>query len=148
MKGNILALIHLRVLLLSNYEISSIYEYPVWRQSCAKQLKLEKRGDALRNHPGIKNLIKKKSFRLISIKNSHSKEYTYRHHFTKFYCRIFKIFKIMFFMDGTQKKWNCRGKLLHTHRLLFLCLWDQTIVTNHKKLLNSYIWHSGCLITK
>jgi hypothetical protein len=30
-KGNILALIHLRVLLLNKYEISSISEYPVWR---------------------------------------------------------------------------------------------------------------------
>jgi hypothetical protein len=34
----ILALIHLRVLLLNNYEISSIYDYPVWRKSRAKQL--------------------------------------------------------------------------------------------------------------
>jgi hypothetical protein len=31
LKGNILVLIHLKVLLLNNYEISSIYEYPVWR---------------------------------------------------------------------------------------------------------------------
>jgi hypothetical protein len=58
---------------------------------------------------------------------------------------IFKIFKIMFFMDGTHKKWNCRGKLLHAHPLLFLYLWDKKkIVTNNKKLLNSYICHSGC----
>jgi hypothetical protein len=28
-------------------------------KSCAKQLKLEKWGDALRYHPGIENLIKK-----------------------------------------------------------------------------------------
>jgi len=54
-----LALIYLKVLLLNNYEISSIYEYHVWRKSRAKQLKLEKRGDALRYHRGIKNLIKK-----------------------------------------------------------------------------------------
>jgi len=31
LKENILALIHLRVVLLNNYEISSIYEYPVWK---------------------------------------------------------------------------------------------------------------------
>jgi hypothetical protein len=31
LKGNILALIHLGVLLLNNYEISGIYEYHVWR---------------------------------------------------------------------------------------------------------------------
>jgi hypothetical protein len=53
----------------------------------------------------------------------------------------------MFFMDGTQKKWNCQGKLhyvLHTHPLLILYLWDKKkLVTNNKKLLNSYICHSG-----
>jgi hypothetical protein len=32
LKGNILALIHLRVLLLNKYEISSISEYPVWKR--------------------------------------------------------------------------------------------------------------------
>ena len=46
----------------------------------------------------------------------------------------------MFFMDATQKKWNCWGKLSHTHPLLFLSL----LATNNKKLLNTYIWHSGC----
>jgi hypothetical protein len=52
----------------------------------------------------------------------------------------------MFFTDGLQKKWNCQGKLLHTHPLLFLYLWDKKkIVTNSKKLLNSYIWQSECL---
>jgi hypothetical protein len=38
--------------------------------------------------------------------------------FTNFNRRIVKIFKIMFFMNGTQKKWNCWGKLLHTQPLL------------------------------
>jgi hypothetical protein len=64
LKGNILALIHLGVLFLNNYEISGIYEYPVWRESRAKQLKLGKRGDALRYHPGFKNVFKK----ILSIK--------------------------------------------------------------------------------
>jgi hypothetical protein len=42
---------------------------------------------------------------------------------------------------GTQKKWNCWGKLLHTH----LYLWDKKkLVANIKKLLNSLAWHSGC----
>jgi hypothetical protein len=52
--------------------------------------------------------------------------------FTNFYSQIFKIFKIMFFMDGTQKKWNCQGKLhyvLHTHPLLILYLWDKKKVS-------------------
>ena len=44
LKGNILALIYLKVLLLNNYEISSIYEYHVLRKSRAKQLKLGKKG--------------------------------------------------------------------------------------------------------
>ena len=48
----------------------------------------------------------------------------------------------MFFMDGTQKKWNCQGNLLHNHPLMFLYLWDKKLVTNSKKLLNSYIWQS------
>jgi hypothetical protein len=40
----------------------------------------------------------------------------------------------MLFMDGTQKKLYCRGKLLHTHLLLFLYLWDKKkLVTNNKK---------------
>jgi hypothetical protein len=51
--------------------------------------------------------------------------------FTNFYSLIFKIFKIMFFMDGTQKKWNCEGKLLHTRPLLYLYLWDKKLVTNN-----------------
>ena len=45
-----------------------------------KAVEIGKTGDVLRYHPGIKQLTKKKS------------------------CRIFKIFQIMFFMDGTQKK--------------------------------------------
>ena len=65
--------------------------------------------------------------------------------FTNFYRQFFKIFKIKFFMDGTQKKLICGGKLSHTHPLLFLYLWDRKkIVTNNKKLLNSYICHSEC----
>ena len=38
-------------------EISSIYEYPVWRKNTCKTVALGKRGDAPRYHPGIKNLI-------------------------------------------------------------------------------------------
>jgi hypothetical protein len=46
---------------------------------------------------------------------------------------------------NSQKKFNCEGKLLHTHPLLYLYLWDKKkLVTNNKKLLNSYIWHRGC----
>jgi hypothetical protein len=39
----------------------------------------------------------------------------------------------MFFMEGTQNKFNCEGKLLHTHPLLFLYLLDKKLVTNKKK---------------
>ena len=43
-------------------------------------------------------------------------------------------------MEGTQNKFNCEGKLLHTHPLLFLYLLDKKLVTNKKKkLLNIYI---------
>jgi hypothetical protein len=55
--------------------------------------------------------------------------------FTNFYRRIFKIFKIMFFMDGTQKKWNCRGKLLHTHLLLFL-FWHFWVEINRQDIFS------------
>ena len=64
-----------------------------------------------------------KSCRLISTKNATVKNIhmdIIAPNFTNFYRRIFKI---MFFMDGTQKKWNCQGRLLHTHPLLFLYLW-------------------------
>jgi hypothetical protein len=51
----------------------------------------------------------------------------------------------MFFMDGTQKNEIVEGKLLHTQPLLLLYLWDKKkLVTNNKKLLDSYISHSGC----
>ena len=78
LKENTLALIHLRVLLLNNYEIStkySIYEYPVWRQSRVKQLILEKSRDALR-YMCTTLVLKsdyKRSDRLISTKKCHSK---------------------------------------------------------------------------
>jgi prepilin-type processing-associated H-X9-DG protein len=54
--------------------------------------------------------------------------------FTNYYRRIFKILKIMFFMDGTKKKWNRWGKLLHTHPLMFLYLWDK------KKTITKIFW--------
>jgi uncharacterized protein Veg len=50
---------------------------------------------------------------------------------THFYRQILKILKVMFFTDGRQKKWNCQGKLLHTHPLLFLYLWDKK--NSHKR---------------
>jgi hypothetical protein len=75
LKGDILASVHLRLLLLNNYDISSIYEYPVWRLSRAKQLQLEKGGDAPRYHPGIKNLIKTISFLLCAIHEKHNFKY-------------------------------------------------------------------------
>ena len=53
--------------------------------------------------------------------------------------------KLCFSCIAPRKKWNCQGKLLHTHPLLFFYLWDnkKILITNNKKLLNSYIWHSG-----
>ena len=41
--------------------------------------------------------------------------------FTNFYRRIFKIFKIMFFMDGTQKKMKLSRKVItHSSFALYL----------------------------
>ena len=129
LKGNILALIHLRVLLLNKYEISSIYVIMFGDNHVQSGWNWKKRGDTLRYYPGIKNLIKNKSCRLISTKKCHSKEYIHidiiAPNFKNFYRRIFKIFKIMFFMDGTQKNEIVEGKLLHTHTLLLLYLWDK-----------------------
>jgi len=106
-----------------------------------------KKGDALRYHPGIINLIRKDPVdyfppKHVTVKNIHIDIIALN--YTNFYRRIFKISKIMFFMDGTQTKWNCKGNVLHTHPLLFLYLRDKKkLVTNDKKLLNSYICHSG-----
>jgi hypothetical protein len=56
---------------------------------------------------------------------------------------FFKYLKSCFSWMAPRKKWNCEGKLLHTHPVLFLYLWDKKkLVTNNKKLLNSYIWHN------
>jgi hypothetical protein len=54
-----------------------------------------------------------------------------------------KYLKLCISWMAPRKKWNCHGKLLHTHPLLFLYLWDnKKLVTNNKKRLNSYIWHN------
>ena len=52
----------------------------------------------------------------------------------------------MFFMDGTQKK---NEIVKESYNTLILCCFfiyeiKKKIVTNNKKRLNSYIWHSGC----
>jgi hypothetical protein len=46
-----------------------------------KAVEIGRKGDALRCHPGIKNLILSINFH----QNCDSKEYIYRHHCTKFY---------------------------------------------------------------
>ena len=71
-----------------------------------KTVAIGKRGDAPRYQPGIKNLIKKNPVdqfppKNVIIKNIHID--IIPPNFTNFYHQIFKIFKIMFFMDGTQK---------------------------------------------
>ena len=102
-----------------------------------KAVEIEKKGDVLRYNPGITNLTKKNPddwflSKNVTVKNIHID--IIAPNSTNIYRRIFKIFIIMFFMDGTQKKWNCQGKLLHTHLLLFLYLWDKNkLVTNNKK---------------
>ena len=60
-----------------------------------KAVEIGKRGDALRYHPGIKNMIKN-----VTVKNIHVD--IIAPNFTNIYRRIFKIFKIMFFMDVTK----------------------------------------------
>jgi hypothetical protein len=59
LKGNILALIHLIVLLLNKYEISSIYVIMFGDNHVQSGSNWKKRGGStLRYYPGIKNLIK------------------------------------------------------------------------------------------
>ena len=76
----------------------------------------KKRGDALRTTLVLKIRLKK----FLSI-NFHQKMSHWRRHidiiapyFTNFYRQIFKIFKFMFFMDGTQKKMKLSRKVI-TH---------------------------------
>ena len=81
----------------------------------------KKKGGCPEDHLGIKNQFKKIPVdfppKNVTLKNRHI-DIT-APNFTNFYRQIFKIFKFMFFMDGTQtKKGNCRGKLSHTHPLL------------------------------
>jgi hypothetical protein len=52
----------------------------------------------------------------------------------------------MFYMDGTQKKRKLSRKVI-THSSFasfFVCEIKKNLATNNKKLLNSYICHSGC----
>ena len=116
LKGNILSLIHLRVLLFNRYVISSIWISCLEIITC-KQWKLEK-GDALRYHPGIKNLIKKKSCRLISTKKCHSKENIYKHHWTKFYKLLswdfLKYLKLYFSWMASKKMKIWRKVITHS----------------------------------
>ena len=78
---------------------------------------MEKRGDALRYHRGIKNLNKKTLVDQFQSKNATVKNIhidIIAPNSTTFYRRILKIFKIMFFMDGAQKKKKLSRKVI-TH---------------------------------
>jgi hypothetical protein len=66
-----------------------------------KTVAIGKRGDAPRYQPGIKNPVDQFPPKNVTIKNIHID--IIPPNFTNFYRQIFKIFKIMFFMDGTQK---------------------------------------------
>ena len=52
---------------------------------------------------------------------------------TKFVQNPLRYLKLSFIMDGTQLKLNCRGKLLLTHPLLFLYLWDRKTSYQYQK---------------
>jgi hypothetical protein len=72
-----------------------------------KAVETAKKGGCHEDHLGFKTWIKKIPVNLFSPKNVTLKN---RHidiiapNFTNFYRQIFKIFKFMSFMDGTQKK--------------------------------------------
>ena len=121
-----MALIHLRVLLLNKYEISSIYVIMFGDNHVQSGSNWKKMGGHTEILHWYYKSDKNKSYPLISTKKCHSKEYIHidiiAPNFTNFYRRIFKIFKIMFFIDGTQKNEIVEGKLLHIHTLLFLYL--------------------------
>jgi prepilin-type processing-associated H-X9-DG protein len=130
------------VLLLNNYEISKYMNILFGDNHVQRSWNWKKR-DALRYHPGIINLIRKDPVdyfppKHVTVKNIHIDIIALN--YTNFYRRIFKIFKIMFFMDGTQTKWYCRGNVLHTHPLLFLYLWGKKTSYQWQKAFDC---HSG-----
>ena len=70
-----------------------------------------KKGECPEDHLGFKNRNKKISTKNVTVKNRH----IHRHHCTKLYkCyrQIFKIFKYMFFMDGTEKEKKLSRKVI------------------------------------
>jgi hypothetical protein len=76
-----------------------------------------KKGGFLEDHLGIKNRIKKIPVnwfppKNVTLKNIHID--IIARNFTNFYRHIFKIFKFMFFMGGTQKKMKLSRKVI-TH---------------------------------
>ena len=71
-----------------------------------KAVEIRKKG-VLRYHSDIKFLPKH-----VTVKNIHID--IIAPNFTSFYRRLFKIFKIIFFMDGTQKKMKLSRKVI-TH---------------------------------
>jgi hypothetical protein len=76
-----------------------------------------KKGGCPEDHLGIKNRIKKIPVNLfpprnVTLKNRHID--IIAPNFTNFYRQIFKIFKFMFFIDGTQKKMKLSRKVI-TH---------------------------------
>jgi hypothetical protein len=85
-----------------------------------------KKGGCPADHLGIKNRIKKNPVNQLPAKNVTLKN---RHidiiapNITNFYRQIFKIFKLMFFMEGTQKKINLSRKVIShpSFASLFVC---------------------------
>jgi hypothetical protein len=71
-----------------------------------------KKGDALRTTLVLKIGLKKFLTINVTLKNRHI--YIIAPNFTNFYRQIFKIFKFMFFVDGTQKKIKLSRKVI-TH---------------------------------
>jgi hypothetical protein len=82
-----------------------------------KTVETAKKEGCPEDHLDIKNRIKKipvNSFppKNVTLKNRHID--IIAPNFTNFYRQIFKIFKLMFFMDGTQKKMKLSRKVI-TH---------------------------------
>jgi len=94
----------------------------------------QKKGDALRDHPGIKNLIKKIPVDLFPPKNV-----TVKNRHVDFIAPNFANFYRQIFMDGTQKKMKLSRKVItHSSFVSFFdCYWYHVQIT---KLLHVFLF--------
>ena len=81
-------------------------------------------------------------------KKCHSNKYTYRHHYTKFYKLVpsdfIRYLRLCFLWMAARKNEIVEGSYYTLSLCCFFICEEKKQVTNNKKLLNSYICHSGC----